>query len=177
MAKSIKTSIDPFTLSPDLYAAIGEVTVCWSATEDLIASGLALLLKADRGHFIAISANMNVSAQLDSIKTLCHLTLPDEKRKPLVVIVDRARSMNTERNKIVHGRWMQTDKAHKALCIVARAYGAPTEERKIMTAKSIRNFAKQIRELSVDLTSAYIDAGLFVPPDPLPPPSASIIKL
>ncbi len=91
-------------------------------------------------------------------------------------VLKRTRTMNTERNKMVHGRWFQTEKANTALRIVGRAYGEPTEERHLHTAKSIHNFAKQIRELSVDLVDAYIEAGL-VRSDERPMADAVIIEL
>lgn len=162
MAKSVKTSTTPFQLPEDVYAAIGEVAVAWAGIEVMIGSGLAAMLKADPGNFIAITSNMNLSPQIDSAMTLCHLALPAAKRLALLKVLDRTRTMNAERNRIVHGRWMQTKKAHIVVRITARAAGDPSERTELMTAKSIRNFAKQVRELGEDLAGAYVDAGLLV---------------
>jgi hypothetical protein len=175
--RTVKTSVNPFNLSQEVYASIGEVAVAWSGIETLVAMGIALILKANQEHFIAVAANMNLSPQLDSLATLCHLAVDARQREELLRVLEKARKMNSERNKIIHGRWMQTEKSHIALRINARAQGTPSETRELMTAKSIRNFAKQVRELAEDLTAAYVESGLAVLPDSIPLASASTIAL
>ena len=82
--------------------------------------------------------------------------------------------MNRERNKIVHGRWIQTEKPHIVLRITSRAPDHPVEERTLMTAKSIGNFAKQVVQLAEDLSGAYLDIGLILHPDPSSDPTFSV---
>jgi hypothetical protein len=177
MGKLVKLSLHPHTLSPEIYTAIGEVVVAWSKLESILLSGIAMLLKTEDANAVAMASNMNISAQLDSALTLCHMVVAEPKRGALIGCLTTMKTMNTERNKIVHGMWQQTNKKHIAVCTTARAYGAPTEETQLRTPRSLANFTKQVRGVASDLAQAYVAAGLLVLPNPLPPPSDRTIAL
>jgi hypothetical protein len=170
MAKTIKMSATPWRLTPDTYAAIGEVAVLWSQFETTLTAALTRLLKTDTGRFLAVSSNMNTSQQIDSALTLCKMTLAPEKGAPLEKALTLGRQMSRERNKIIHGSWLQTAKPHISMRITTRAYGEPIEERALCTHKSLRNFGKQVHELAEQMTEAMVHAGLLegnVPGEPV----------
>jgi len=176
--KTVKLSMNPFQLSQEIYSAIGEVTVSWSALESLVGAAMTFMLKTDRASFIAVTSNMNIGAQINSALTLCQLVIPEsDERTALVDVFNRVGTMSKERNKIVHGKWQQGKSEKVAVCITARAHGDPIEVTEMKTAASLRNFAGQIREACEDLTAACIRAGLYAAPDPLPHPAERTVAL
>ena len=91
---------------PDFVAAIGRCVAFWSFVEHQMAILFGVILKADNEAAIAVFAKLRRSShQREAIEAASRVALDDKTNRLLSAIMAYQRSVEKERNDLVHGHW------------------------------------------------------------------------
>lgn len=148
-------------LSLKLYCAIGMVAVAWAQLEEVVSLCLSRLLGADHIQFLTIGAQMPIKNRLDSVKALASVKLTGEAAARLNALYDEAVSLSRERNKILHGTWLQGEKEDIGVRLTYRAHGKISADAPEMSAQEIAAIGDRINILAADLTNLLAQLGLY----------------
>jgi len=162
-------------LSTKMYCAIGMVAVSWAHLEEVVSFYLSRLLGVEHVDFLTISANMQVKARLDSIKALAGQKLSSEVSAQVFDLCEQASQLSKERNRILHGSWLQGETPDVGVRLNYRAYGRVTYDSPAMSAKEIATVASSMNELGARMMLSLQQLGLYDPRTPMkaPPPPAT----
>lgn len=158
-------------LSTKMYCAIGMVAVSWAHLEEVIALCLSRLLGVEHVEFLTISANMQVKARLDSIKALAGQKLASDAAAQIIDLCEQASQLSKERNRILHGSWLQGETPDIGVRLTYRAYGRVTYDSPSMSAKEIAIVATSMNELGARFMLSLQQLGLYDPKAPMKAPS------
>ncbi|CAO3439995.1 hypothetical protein [Azospirillum doebereinerae] len=157
-------------LSVKMYCAIGMVAVAWAHLEEIVTLCLSRLLGADHIEFLTVSAQMPVKGRLDSIKALGTRKLPAEQAARLAALYDEAVHLSRERNKILHGAWLQGEQPDIGIRLTYRAHGRISADAPTISAQDIALIGDRINQLAMDLATMLAELGLYDPKDPMHAP-------
>ncbi|MFZ0693167.1 MAG: hypothetical protein WAN51_03305 [Alphaproteobacteria bacterium] len=101
-------------ISDRVAQAIGHAVVEWGRLEDLAGVVTACLLQADHREFRSVTANMTGKGKFDTLWAVALLKMPRRKAATIGRIVEAAKGLSAERNRIVHGCWIPTGKINTA---------------------------------------------------------------
>jgi len=166
-----KLTVRQGPLSTQMYCAIGMVAVSWAHLEEVIALCLSRLLGVEHVEFLTISANMPVKARLDSIKALAGQKLSSSAAAQIIELCEQASQLSKERNRILHGSWLQGETPDFGVRLTYRAHGRVTYDSPAMSAKEIAIVATSMNELGARLMLSLQQLGLFDPKAPMKTPS------
>lgn len=154
-------------LSTQLYCAIGMVTVASAHLEDMIALCVSRLLGVDHIQFLTISAQMQARTQIEAAKALAGEKFSAERAATLLQLLEQAQAMVRERNKIVHGTWVQGEHPNIGIRLTIRTQGRVTASAPTISAQEIAQLADQMSMLSGAIAQALAQLGLYDPQDPM----------
>jgi hypothetical protein len=153
-------------LSTQMYCAIGMVAVAWAHLEEMIALCLSRLLGVDHIEFLTVSAQMQARTQIEAAKTLATAKFA-ERADALIQLLEQAQVMGRERNKIVHGTWVQGEQPNIGIRLTIRTHGRLTASAPTISAQEIAQLADQLTTLSGALAQALAQLGLYDHEDPM----------
>ncbi len=165
-----KLVIQTGPLSVKLYCAIGMVAVAWAHLEEIVTLCLSRLMGADHIEFLTVSAQMPIKGRLDAVKALGGRKLPPEAAAKLTALYDEALYLSRERNKILHGAWLQSDQADIGIRLTYRAHGKISADAPTISAQDIALIGDRINQVAVDLSALLSSLGLYDPKNPMHAP-------
>jgi hypothetical protein len=157
-------------LSVKMYCAIGMIAVSWAQLEDMVSLCISRLLGTDHTTFLPIASNMQIKARFDALKTVAGLRLPPEDAKIMIARCDEALELGRERNKILHGSWLQGESDDVAIRLNYRAHGRVSADAPMMSAREIAEISDRITMLTEGFAQILQRLGLFDPKDPMRSP-------
>ncbi|MBP2233311.1 hypothetical protein J2847_006648 [Azospirillum agricola] len=158
-------------LSTKMYCAIGMVAVSWAHLEEVVSFCLSRLLGVEHVEFLTISANMQVKARLDSIKALAGQKLSSQAAAQTIELCEQAIQLSKERNRILHGSWLQGETPDVGIRLNYRAYGRVTYDSPEMSAKEIAIVASSMNEVGTRMMLNLQQLGLYDPRTPMKAPT------
>lgn len=164
---SQKRVVQAGPLSTQLYCAIGMVAVAWAHLEDMIALSLSRLLGVDHIQFLTISTQMQARTQIEAAKTLAMEKLAAERAALLIQLLEQAQVLGRERNRVVHGTWVQGEQPNIGIRLTIRNHGRLTASAPTISAQEIAQLADQITTLTGSFAQVLIQLGLYDPEDPM----------
>mgnify|MGYP001809779329 CR=1 FL=1 len=153
-------------LSAKLYCAIGIVSVSWAHLEEIITLCLSRLLGADHIEFLTVGAQMPIKSRLDSIKALASYKLSPQAATRINTLCDEAVQLSRERNKILHGAWLQGEDPDIGIRLTYRAHGKISADAPTISAQEITMIGERINILASECTAVLTQLGLYDPQDP-----------
>lgn len=163
----IKRVVQDGPLSVKMYCAIGMVAVAWAHLEEVVTLCLSRLLGVDHIEFLTVSAQMPVKNRLDAIKALAGYKLPPEQAAKLNALYDEGLFLSRERNKILHGAWLQGDQPDIGIRLTYRAHGKISADAPTMSAQEIAVIGDRTNTLAADFTNLLLQMGLYDPKNPM----------
>lgn len=157
-------------LSVKMYCAIGMVAVAWAHLEEIVTLCLSRLLGVDHIEFLTVSAQMPIKGRLDSIKALGGYKLPPEDAARLAALYEEAVYLSRERNKILHGAWLQGEQPDIGIRLTYRAHGKISADAPTISAQEIATIGDRINQLAVDFATLLSQLGLYDPKNPMNTP-------
>ena len=157
-------------LSVKMYCAIGMVAVSWAQLEDMVSLCISRLLGAEHTDFLPIASNMQIKARFDALKTLATLRLQPDEAKALIAQCDDALELGRERNKILHGSWLQGETADIAIRFNYRAHGRISADAPTISAREIAEISDRITLLTENFALTLQRLGLLDPKNPMKTP-------
>ncbi|GEM_PF-3177577 len=154
-----------------MYCAIGMIAVSWAQLEDMVSLCISRLLGTDHTDFLPIASNMQVKARFDALKAIAGLRLPANEAKLLVTHCDEALELGRERNKILHGSWIQGETDDVAIRLNYRAHGRISADAPVISAREIAEISDRITLLTEALAQTLQRLGLFDPKNPMRNPT------
>ena len=158
-------------LSVKMYCAIGMIAVSWAQLEDMVSLCISRLLGTDHTEFLPIASNMQVKARFDALKAIAGLRLPPDEAKALVARCDEALELGRERNKILHGSWIQGETDDVAIRLNYRAHGRISADAPVISAREIAEISDRITMLTEGFAQTLQRLGLFDPKNPMRNPA------
>jgi len=163
----VKRVVQTGPLSLKLYCAIGMVAVAWAQLEEVVTLCLSRLLGVDHIEFLTVGAQMPIKNRLDSVKALAGYKLPPDAAARLNALYDEGVQLSRERNKILHGTWLQGEEPDIGIRLTYRAHGKISADAPTMSAQEIAAIGDRINILASDLTNLLIQLGLYDPKNPM----------
>lgn len=158
-------------LSVKMYCAIGMIAVSWAQLEDMVSLCISRLLGTEHTDFLPIASNMQVKARFDALKTIATLRLSPDDAKALVAQCDEALDLGRERNKILHGSWIQGETDDVAIRLNYRAYGRVSANAPVISAREIAEISDRITMLTEGFAQTLQRLGLLDPKNPMRTPA------
>lgn len=158
-------------LSVKMYCAIGMIAVSWAQLEDMVSLCISRLLGTDHTDFLPIASNMQVKARFDALKAIANLRLPADEAKALIARCDEALELGRERNKILHGSWIQGETDDVAIRLNYRAHGRISANAPVISAREIAEISDRITMLTEGFAQILQRLGLFDPRNPMRSPA------
>lgn len=162
-----KRTVQAGPLSTQMYCAIGMVAASWGHLEEIVSLCLSRLLGCDHIEFLSISGQMQSRNQLDALKTLAAHKLAPDQAAALAGLCEQATTLARERNKVVHGAWLQGDQPNIAIRLTLRTQGRISAVAPTVSAQEVALLADQIITLTGSFGQALQSLGLYDPADPL----------
>lgn len=157
-------------LSLKMYCAIGMVAVAWAHLEEIVTLCLSRLLGVDHIEFLTVGAQMPIKGRLDSIKALGSHKLPPDDAARLASLYEEAVHLSRERNKILHGAWLQGEQPDIGIRLTYRAHGKISADAPTISAQEMALIGDRINQLAVEFATLLSKLGLYDPKNPMSTP-------
>lgn len=166
-----KLALQPGPLSMKMYCAIGMVAVAWANLDEMVALCLSRLLGVDHVDFLAVSSNLQTRGRLDSLKALINQKLGEEQAPAFLALCDQAAELGRERNKVLHGAWVQTSNPDVCRRLTYRAHRRISADAPEISARQIAAMADAINGVSDRFVETLEQLGLYDRASPMRAPA------
>lgn len=96
----------PHPVDDTRHTSLGRFLDRWGKLEMTTTALLSRLFFVDHQKAAVISDAVGTRQLIDMLDSLASATLPDEKARELANLNERLKTLNTQRNKLVHGQWV-----------------------------------------------------------------------